>query len=168
MNCWRAKNHLTPCCSTEMALLNTPEIYQKGPYDCGRASALIVLGFYGVVGADADRLIATLPVDPHDGTDPLQMSTWFRSIGWGCCEGTMDIGTVKHHGAEGRPVILLYQNEHGGHWAVSRGVSRGTIYLQDPNSGRSKMPVAAFEAAWWDNSRHGARFRQWGIVGVPV
>lgn len=152
-----------------MALLNTPELLQEGPYDCGRTACLIVLGFHGITGADANRAIATLPVCPVDGTDPAQMETWFRSLdGWGCSGGSIGVSTIKHHCDEGRPVILLMQTEHGGHWVVSRGVSQGRIHLQCPNKGRFPMAVKAFEAAWWDNGRHGAKFRQWGIVGVRV
>ena len=165
--CWREKNHLTPCCQP-MALLNTPEILQKGSYDCGRTACLIVARFHGVSEADADVMAGRLPVDKLEGTDPAAISSWWRSEGWGCCEGWMDADAVQHHCENGRPVILLAQLHGGGHWTVARGISRKTIHFQDPANGRWKMPVDQFIPLWHDHNRFGAKFRQWGIVGVRV
>lgn len=149
-------------------LLNTSEEKQLGPYDCARACASIVLAYYGVQPADAATMIGRLRVDKHDGTDPGELAGWFRAEGWMVNEGWHDIDTVRHHGQEGRPVILLATIDGSGHWVVSRGVTRKTIYIQDPFSGRVKYPVAEFEALWHDHDRYGTKYRQWGLVAVPA
>lgn len=151
-----------------MPLIETPDVRQRGPYDCGRAAALIALLTppSGVSEADALTLVGSLPVDKYDGTDPAQLAGWWRRIGWHVNEGWMDLDTVRHHGNEGRPVILLATLHGGGHWVVSRGIARQTIYLQDPYSGRDKYPIVEFEAVRHDYNRYGTRFEQWGIVAM--
>lgn len=168
MSCWRARNLLSPCeGACDVPLLDTPDIRQLGPYDCGRAAALIVLRYYGMSEADAATSAGRIPVDKHDGTDPAQLAAWARHEGWHVNEGWMDLHTVRHHGAQGTPVILLATLHGGGHWVVSRGIARRSIYLQDPATGRDKHDIDEFTKVWHDANRYGARFRQWGIVMVP-
>lgn len=150
-----------------MPLIETLDIRQLGPYDCGRACAAMVLGFYRVPAADAASMIGRLRVCKHDGVDPGELAGWFRSEGWLVAEGWHDVDTVRHHGYEGRPVILLATLHDGGHWVVSRGVIRKTIYLQDPYSGRDKYPVEDFIGVWHDRDRYGTRFVQWAVVACP-
>lgn len=149
-----------------MPLIDTPDYRQLGPYDCGRKCAEIVLAVNRIPDADAECMVGRLRVDKHDGTDPGELASWFRAEGWHVNEGWMDIETVRHHGHEGRPVILLATLHGGGHWVVSRGVPRKTLYLQDPFVGRWKIPVDEFVAVWHDRDRY-ARYEQWGIVAVP-
>lgn len=120
----------------------------------------------GLTDADAVTAVGRLHVDKHDGTDPAYLATWARHEGYRVCEGWMSMDTVRHYGQDGVPVILLATLHGGGHWVVSRGVTRQTIYLHDPAVGRVKMPVAEFEAVWHDGNRYGAKFRQWGVVVV--
>lgn len=147
-----------------MPLLNTPDIRQSGEYDCGRTAARIVLQTLGIPEADAVGMVGRLYTDKHDGTDPAQLAQWARHEGFGVAEGFHDLDTVRHHGNEGRPVILLANLHGGGHWTVSRGIARNKIYLQDPCGGRENMPLDEFAACWVDSNRYGARFRQWAVV----
>lgn len=150
-----------------MPLLETPHIEQLGNFDCGRASALINLLYNSVPQAEAAVMVGRLRVSTHDGVDPSEMATWGRSEGWHVNEGWMDIGTLKHHGDEGRPVILLVTLHGNGHWIVSRGVSRGWVFVQDPATGRDKYKADEFLKIWNDANRYGAKFKQWGIVMAP-
>lgn len=149
-----------------MALLDTRDIRQLGPYDCGRASALIKLLYYDIPEVEAATMVGRLTVDPDDGTSPGNLAAWFRQERWNVNEGWMDIDTVRHHGAQGRPVILLSQHNGIGHWTVARGVGKTVIYLQDPNEGRRTQKINEFVASWHDADRY-ARYTQWGLVATP-
>jgi hypothetical protein len=166
VNCWRDRNFLTPCDGCNVALLDLPDNRQLGAYDCGRAVALTKLLFHGVPDVEAATMVGRLPMDENDGTSPGNFAAWFRQERWKVVEGWMDIDDVRHHCSKGRPVILLAQLHGIGHWVIARGVSRGTVYLQDPNAGRTKMKSDEFARVWHDVDRF-ARYEQWGIVAVP-
>lgn len=147
-----------------MALLDLPPEMMKHDHDCGEAAARCALGFLRV----------PVPVKlacEIDGTDPRTIEAHLRRIGLRVQSGEMSVEDLRHHAAEGRPVLLLvhWPRDTSSHWCVSRGVSRGRVWIHDPDTGRASMPTEEFVAAWSaSDARMSRPFRCWGIaVWVP-
>lgn len=147
-----------------MPLLDTPDIRQLGHYDCGRASAAVILRFHGMPDVDSIGVLGRLPIDRLDGTDPAQMAGWWRANGYSICEGRMDIDLLRHFADVGVPVQMVATIDGQGHWLVSRGIARGRVYVQDPFAGRGKYTTGEWLGKWYDYNRYGTHFNQWGIA----
>jgi ABC-type bacteriocin/lantibiotic exporter with double-glycine peptidase domain len=139
-------------------LLKLPDIRQVSDYDCGVAASKVVLAYLGHTQRPK------LPVTPIDGTDPRTIESAFRQLGLPVFSGQFDIPLLKHCAATDRPVICLVQQGGVGHYVVSAGVFRGTVFYQCPAEGPLSAKAASFLDSWHDADRFGTHFRCFGIA----
>jgi ABC-type bacteriocin/lantibiotic exporter with double-glycine peptidase domain len=140
-----------------LMLLELPDVRQENGHDCGEAAACCVARFFGTA------LLTRSLASPEDGTHPSALETVFRRAGFAVQAGTMTLADLKHHVAQGRPVLCCVA-QHGGHWVVVRGVGRGKVYYQCPVDGPLSMRAAEFASQWADVTRAGHEFARWGIA----
>lgn len=134
-------------------MLKLPDIRQVSDYDCGDAALACTFKFF--------RRPAPPPVsNPADGAEPRDVERALWAAGFACQSGTMDVTDLRHHAARGRPVLCLLD----GHWVVSAGVERLSVYFQDPERGPCKEKAPVFLTRWInDTYGQGAPWVRWGI-----
>jgi ABC-type bacteriocin/lantibiotic exporter with double-glycine peptidase domain len=147
-----------------MALLDLPDARQEDAHSCGPAVVRCLLKFHHVAGA-------TPPACPLDGLDPRTLETHLRErVGLSVTAGQMTLDDVAHLCDHARPPILLvsWPGDGCSHYVMGRGVSRGRIYLHDPDVGRRSLPVAEFLPLWTAaDGRLSRPLRRWGIAAWP-
>lgn len=149
-------------------MLTLPVVRQSRKYDCGAACAKSVLGYWE---CRYPRLSAAGWPNQIDGTDPRVLEALFRKTGLGVVAGEMTVSVVRHLTGLGWPVVALVRQNGVGHYVVVRGVSRGKVFLMDPDGGEQTERVAAFVERWraGDVCRTGFSYQQWGIAaGVEL
>ena len=139
-------------------LLKVADIRQHAGHDCGEAAVRAVLAYHSVTAA------VRIATETH-GTDPVQIESALRKIGFGVTSGEMTVADLQHFCHQGRPVIALvhWPEWESSHFIVVRGVSRGFVHYQDVLTGPGKKSKAEFEAAWLAEGRI-CSFRRWGIA----
>lgn len=154
---WRASRFISGTGINEM-LLNIPDIRQTEGHTCGDAAALCVLSFHNIA---ASFRLAT----KQQGADPVSIESKLRQLGMNVVAGELSIGDLSHYCKSGRPVICLVHWPDGddSHYVTVKGVSKGYVYFQDPESGPSKCKISEFQSAWEAIGRIGT-YRNWGIV----
>ncbi len=155
--CW-FQDRAIPRTEDSSVLLTLPDVRQLHGHDCGEAAIKCVLGFHRVT---AVVRLAT----PTHGTDPGHIEAALRNFGFGVTAGEMTVEDLKHYCDTFRPVICLVHWPTGSdsHFLTVRGVSRRTVYFNDPFDGPGKVSAAEFEAAWKGQGRVGM-FNRWAIV----
>lgn len=138
-------------------LLTLPDVRQAADHDCGEAAVRCLLEFHGITAA------VRLATRPH-GTDPVQIESALRNMGFGVTAGEMSTDDLRHYCDRGRPVIALVHWPAGSdsHYVVVRGVSRNQVYYHDVLTGTGKTSRAEFDAAWHADGRVGT-YRRWGV-----
>lgn len=139
-------------------ILELPDIRQVADYDCGQAASEIVLAHLGY------NLTLKLPITSIDGADPRTIESAFRQMGLPVLSGQMDPALLRYFADTGRPVICLIQHNGIGHYVVSAGVLRNSIYYQCPVEGPGVMKSSDFLDIWHDTDRFGTQFRCFGIA----
>ena len=141
-----------------MPLLDTPDVRQRGDFDCGAAAVETVLRVLGVRATAAVVL-----ADAVDGLHPATIEAALRRAGVPVQSGTMTVADLKHHTALGRPVLCPVAL-HGGHWVVVRGARRDRVFFHCPVDGRLSAAADAWDVVWRDSTRSGHPFDRWGIA----
>lgn len=140
-----------------MPLLEVTPRLQRDDHDCGEAVFRMACETLGLV-----RRVQS--ADVFHGTHPLEIEPMFRRAGLRVQAGEMDLGDLRYHAGRGRPVAVLVRNAFGGHWVLSRGVSRGFVHYCDPTNGLCRMEAELFQDLWYDKDRHGTIFRGHGVA----
>lgn len=165
MACWREARYLKPLCGgCEMPLLDVPDVRQGDAHSCGDAAVDAALATLGVKRPRGTRL-----ANPVHGTAPDTVAAVLRAAGCVVLAGPMPGGTadLKHFAGAGCPVLCPIA-DHGGHWVVVRGVSRGRVHYHCPVDGALSRPLAEWAARWFDSAAEsGHQFERWGVVVAP-
>ncbi len=130
---------------------------------CGAVTAAVLLDLCGFHPDEStDRVRRGLPVT-HEGTHPATLIDFLVAQGCRVASGATTVADLRHHAQQGRPVACLIR-DHGGHWVTSLGVAYRKVVVHDPYEGRRDIPLAQWEAGWYDLDRFGHEFRAFGVV----
>ncbi|TXT42170.1 MAG: hypothetical protein FD137_2208 [Spirochaetes bacterium] len=155
-------------CATAPAprtMLDIPDVRQSTPYTCGVASALAILGYYGIEARE-DSLAERFGTTEESGTSPQQIVAGFVSYG---LEAILKVDTsfedLSANLRDGIPTMVAIQawldpypavdwgaNWEDGHWVIVIGMDYRNIYFEDPSllGTRGWMPKDEFLARWHD------------------
>lgn len=137
---------------------------QVDSYDCGPTVAAATLDALGFDAAEVDRLVASIPCTPANGTCPSTLEAFFRSCGCSGQVGEMTVSDLAHHTRRGRLVCCLVQRNGFGHWVVVYRVAYGEVYWHCPVDGLSSSNAVKFRRHWWDWDRRGTAYPGFGLA----
>lgn len=159
-----------------LRLLHVHNVVQTTNYTCGPAALSTVLGFYGLKRSE-DDLIGPLATSPDWGTEPYDMVTYAKSLGFDVIAREISIKELRSFLDQGSPVILPVQEwaepnidmrltMDNGHYVVAVGYVKDGFIFQDPSleTGPGYLSVAELIERWHDYDINGTCLRQWGIV----
>lgn len=148
-------------------VLDLPIILQRDDFSCGSVSIEISLRYDGL---SPGRWIRRMP-SPINGLNVDAMTSAMHAAYTGrILSGVMDTYLLRHLADRSRPVICLITDPGlgGGHWLVSRGVSRGRVYASCPTNGAVSYRIAEFEKRWSLSCPTGKwTLPRFGVCGLP-
>jgi predicted double-glycine peptidase len=142
-------------------LLTIEDIRQDTPHGCGEAAVRAVLAFHQITGA-APRISS-----PVDGVDPIALERALRKFGLRVMSGNMKLSDLKNCCDSLRPPICLvhWPDSSESHWIIVRGVSRGSVWFHDVETGPGRCRTDEWEKAWSANDgRMPFEYRNWAVV----
>lgn len=127
-----------------MVQLNFPKIQQIYEYDCGAASLLSVLLYYGIEIKEG-KIIKYAKTEPREGTSIEGMLRTLEKFKLKYITKKMTIKEIKNYINKKIPVILVLQAWNGkkknylkgyadGHWVTAIGYTVNKIIFEDPYS----------------------------------
>lgn len=136
-------------------MLTLPDVRQQTDYSCGDAAVESVCRFYGTKKTGA-------LANPIQGLSPDSIEALLRFRGLTVLAGPLTFADLRHLSKD-RPVICPVSLA-GGHWVVVSGVdSRGRVHYHDPAEGPTYRSRDAWWKVWYDATRTGHNYIQWGI-----
>jgi hypothetical protein len=140
-----------------MPLLDLPVVLPGKGHQCGD-------GLFGSITSYWESVRRRVKCDPWTGKHPLDLEPEFRRRGYQTFSGQMTVDVLKAVTGMGIPIGCLIQSEGCGHWVGVRGVQRGRVYYMDPDDGNRSLPIAEWEAVWFDRDHHGTEYRNHGLA----
>lgn len=125
--------------------------FQETPGWCGPASLKMVLAYYGV--RKSERALARLSgATRTQGVEAPALAKVARKLGFSALiKDRATLADIKKYLKAGTPVIVDWFSHDDGHYSVVVGLTRDTIYLQDPEIGRLRtMDIKTFKRVWFD------------------
>ncbi|MBI2278604.1 MAG: C39 family peptidase [Candidatus Brennerbacteria bacterium] len=131
-------------------LLNVKPFRETSGF-CGPASLKMVLAYYGV--RKSERALARLAgATRSQGVEAPGLVKAARRLGFiARIKDRATLADIKKYIRKCIPVIVDWFSNDDGHYSVVVGITKSTIYLQDPEIGRVRaMDTKTFKRVWFD------------------
>ncbi len=125
--------------------------FQETPGWCGPVSLKMVLAYYGL--RKSERELARLAgATRSQGVEAPALEKVARRLGFAArIKDRATLADIKKYLNKGIPVIVDWFSHDDGHYSVVVGLTKDTIYLQDPEIGRIRtMDTKIFKRVWFD------------------
>jgi hypothetical protein len=146
-----------------MPLLDTPECPQSLPHNCSAAAFATLFRFHFPRKPlpDWGEL-----ADPVRGMGPDTLELLVRKEFRNVCVGHLDLKHLRFLTTFTPVLCIVTVGPEEDHWVNVRGVTRGYVWVQDPNpeSPRHKYTHAEWARAWVDSTAGGA-YSRFGLAG---
>jgi len=123
-------------------VINLTPIEQKGNYDCGVASAAMVLKHFNVP-ADYERLLQECKTTKETGTKPEDLANGITAVSEdivaNVCTRIPWNELIKMNKDSRTLVILNFWDVDDGHYAVMVDVNDSYIVIADPTTGEYRL-----------------------------
>ncbi|MDP3974801.1 MAG: cysteine peptidase family C39 domain-containing protein [Candidatus Jorgensenbacteria bacterium] len=125
--------------------------FQETPGFCGPASLKMVLAYYGLRKSERE-LVRLSGATRSQGVEAPGLAKVARRLGFTArIKDRATLADIKKHVGKGIPVIVDWFSKDDGHYSVVVGITKSTIYLQDPEIRRVRaMDVKTFKRVWFD------------------
>ncbi len=133
-------------------------VMQKYDFSCGIASFLTLVRYsFGGDSLDEMEVLANfldqLPEDRRKevlekGLSILDLKILAESFGYKVYAVTLKEASLSKID---RPVLVYLETPEYKHFSVLRGVKEGTVFLADPSTGKTRMPLDTFLGRWKGN-----------------
>lgn len=140
-----------------------PHVPQVEKWDCGIASALSVLEYYGK-SCTWLSACTNLSASEHRAVHPANLEVLFWRYDLKTLAGQMDLEDLKYQTGRGRAIITPVDFGDGGHYISVYDYFRGRIHYTDCESGLESIQDREFDLIWHDWDSHGNPYDHWGIV----
>jgi ABC-type bacteriocin/lantibiotic exporter with double-glycine peptidase domain len=151
--------------------LPTPEYRQDHTWSCGPAALKILLDFFGHPVSE-DQLIHLTDAKSRGGTEHEGMVQAAEILGHQVYakEDATEVDLMRFL-SKGVPVVVDFQGNNGGHFAVVSGLKDNRVQIDDPRqtgSQRHSLDMNVFMSRWfnirYDNHR---RINRWMMALLP-
>ena len=133
-------------------------VMQKYDFSCGIASFLTLVRYsFGGNSLDEKKVLVDfmnqLPEERQKevfkkGLSILDLKILAESFGYKVYAVTLKEASLFQID---RPVLVYLEAPEYKHFSVLRGVKEGTVFLADPSTGKTKMPLNIFLSSWKGN-----------------
>lgn len=146
-----------------MPLLDTPQIAQRVPHGCGAAAFEILFRFHypRKPVPDWGEL-----ADPVRGLGPDALELFVRKEFPNVCVGHLDLEHLKFLAARTPVLCIVRVDAESDHWVAVRGVTRKSVWVQDPDPERPRhhYPHEEWMGVWRDATA-GGTYERFAITG---
>lgn len=152
--CWKAERGISPACEGEdVPLLDTPDIRQELPHNCGSGAFHILYRYHYPKKPLPDWGDLA---DPVRGIGPDTLELFVRKEFANVCCGHLDLPILQVLTRTTPVICIISCGPEIDHWVCVRGVSRGFVYTQDPGDGRNRYTISEWLKIWTDSTAGGA------------
>ena len=146
--------------SAPLRVLDVPYLPQPEAL-CGGAAAAMVMRYWG--GSAVPEQFAHLVRPEEGGIRPGELAAEVRRLGWRAARVRGELGSVRAHQSEGRPVILLVRvGPDRFHYVTAVAARDGEWLVHDPaRAPYRRLSEEDLRRRWEPSGR-------WGVVVVPV
>lgn len=122
-------------------------VLQEGNKDCGAASLLSVIRYYGG-DISLDRLIELTKTN-KEGTNFYNISETARALGLATrCYAVDDVNKLRELPL---PILVQLNNKGNNHFVVLYKITEDKVVVMDPSSGRRVVDLFDFSSTWTSN-----------------
>ena len=122
-------------------------VLQEGNKDCGAASLLSVIRYYGG-DISLDRLIELTKTN-KEGTNFYNISETARTLGLATrCYAVDDVNKLRELPL---PILVQLNNKGNNHFVVLYKITEDKVVVMDPSSGRRVVDLFDFSSTWTSN-----------------